>query len=852
MQENIELALQHLLYSTASQEEIILLRQALSLNKIAIGGNVNDSILINGSNNLVINLPAGAIDLLGARALLGNLERDLTSDQISLGLTRLTELIPDRAPCLRNNLDSLKRKLNPFLQTVADVLSEYSRQERTEALAALNGLCVETLDVSFYALCLIPNSPVYDNRCPFRGLEAFRLEDKKFFFGREELKNKLITKIREHNFLAVVGASGSGKSSLVMAGVIPALNLSYEVFRPGTEPLLALKKALQSEPALMVVDQFEELFNSSAREQQQEFISSLLDQSKKRLVIVTLRSDFLDGLAPYAAFQQEVENYQISISPMTEIELRLAIESQAKQVSLRFEADLSQQMLDNVAGEPGAMPLLQHALWLLWGHRHGWWLRADEYRAFGGVKQAITSSAENIYLNCSEPERKYLRNIFLWLTHLDESAEKRDTRQRVPLHELISINPDLAATNLLINKLTDARLLVVSGNEIEVAHEAVISSWERLRKWLNQDRESQILLQVAREDARRWDKGGRKASLLKHSGHELKLVIGICKSAKYPISATLQDYLDACLKAEKDRILLKTGVSVMLVVLLGLLVGIFLSKERAVPGLWVTIPAGNFVMGMDESEANLSAALCLEGALDEDKSKCQKSADLLDWSGRQADAKLPAYEILDNEVTRAQYQQCVLSGGCQPPQDWLYKDANLNQPATNLNWFQAGAYCGWLGGRLPTEGEWEKAARGPNNFSFPWGNTWEASMANLEHTGTGGIQSIEKFAKTDISGYGIKNMAGNAIEWTASEAFPSGLNQTFSNPVLVRDDPSVDWPVVLRGGSWKNQRSAGMAANRETDSLLSRREGVLGFRCACPTGQTCKTPWSWQWVWFGK
>lgn len=255
-------------------------------------------------------------------------------------------------------------------------------------------------------------------------------------------------------------------------------------------------------------------------------------------------------------------------------------------------------------------------------------------------------------------------------------------------------------------------------------------------------------------------------------------------------------------------------------------------------------------MGMDEKEAEIAAQLCLEGALESDKGGCSKADVLLAWSGRQADAELPEFSILDDEVTNAQYQQCVDEGSCEPPNDWRYESQNLNQPAPNLNWFQAKAYCEWLGGRLPTEAEWEKAARGPLHTIYPWGNTWDETRANLEHFDVSTVQDIVPDGNTDISGYQVKNMAGNVREWTASEALPLGMDQHFKNEVLIWEDESVHFPVIVRGGSWNNERSLGMAANRGVDSVLSRRE-TLGFRCVCPNNQTCKSPWSWIWVRFG-
>ena len=238
-------ALQNLLNGTASEEEIQLLKQLLASGEISIGGNVNHSVIIIGSGNTV-ELPPAALDRLGARPLLGDLDRDLTGEEITLGLNRLETELPLRAPVLLTQFQEQTRRLRPSLKTNPKSLSDHTRKERVEALAQINSLCMEALDISFNALCLGEEPPEYDSRSPFRGLESFRPEDNEFFFGREALTKKLVEKIQSHPFLAVLGASGSGKSSLVMAGLIPALDSEYVIFRPGTDPLDALESVKEN------------------------------------------------------------------------------------------------------------------------------------------------------------------------------------------------------------------------------------------------------------------------------------------------------------------------------------------------------------------------------------------------------------------------------------------------------------------------------------------------------------------------------------------------------------------------------------------------------------------------------
>ncbi len=278
-----------------------------------------------------------------------------------------------------------------------------------------------------------------------------------------------------------------------------------------------------------------------------------------------------------------------------------------------------------------------------------------------------------------------------------------------------------------------------------------------------------------------------------------------------------------------------------------------LTRERAIPGNWVTIPEGEFTMGMDQKEAETAHSLCMEGALESEKENCPSPEDLLAWSVLMENVELSTFRIMDNEVTNAQYQQCIESGTCNPPAEWKYEKDGTNKPATGLNWFEAGEYCTWLEGRLPTETEWEKAAGGPNgqNNYFPWGNTWDENKANLEQSGIGSAQSIVEYAGSDISGYGIKNLAGNVREWTASESTSLDESLASLNTVLHLEDKTIYYPVIVRGGAWINERSTGMSSIRGTDGTIMSRE-TLGFRCVCPPGKTCDSPWDWRWIWFGK
>jgi RsiW-degrading membrane proteinase PrsW (M82 family) len=353
--------------------------------------------------------------------------------------------------------------------------------------------------------------------------------------------------------------SGSGKSSLVMAGLIPALNGEYVIFRPGTNPLGELESVLASvkENALIVVDQFEEMFTLTSEEtMRKEFIAKLLETTKRYKVVITLRSDFLGEVALYRALSEEIQNHLEIVPPMDMDELYHAMEGQADSAGLRFEADLGKQILDDVEGEPGAMPLLQHALWMLWKRRHGSWLMSAEYRAFGGIQRAIATTADELYETFAPEDRERMRNVFVRLTRLDQSGQAaRDARRRVRVNDLIYPNDTLAQTMDFIRRLTNARLLITSSaalqnEEVEVAHEALIRNWPRLRGWLDEDRLSLLVQEDIREAASMWDASDHDSDAIVHRGGKLEDALHLMRNPRAVLSALETRYLDACEEME--------------------------------------------------------------------------------------------------------------------------------------------------------------------------------------------------------------------------------------------------------------------------------------------------------------
>jgi len=555
---------------------------------------------------------------LGGQPLFSDvLDRPLTDTEIKYGADQLRALVLERAPVLVPELDAKAGSVESSLGADARSLSAESRKEREGALQALNTISGEVLDLSFSALALGQKPPDYDARCPFRGLVAFRPDDREFFFGREALVQKLVERVKANNFLAVLGPSGSGKSSLVLAGLVPALGAPVAYMTPGSNPLVNLGAVLKNEDQLVVVDQFEELFTLCTDEEKRlSFIKMLLGLSAKQRVVLTMRADFWGECAGYKSLKEAMQANQELVAPMDAEELRSAMELQAARVGLRFEADVSQVILDDVRGEPGAMPLLQHALLLLWNRRHGRWLRSDEYRNIGGIQKAISGTADDVYNSLSGDDQQRMRDIFLRLTQVGEAqagTEGRDTRRRVGMKELVPANsPDEGAILILVNRLANERLVVTSkdlasdDDQVEVAHEALIRYWPRLRGWLDEDRTSLRLREGVREAALEWDASGRKdSSLLIHRGSRLEDAVLLSRQPRFALNEREQAYVDACVRSrDEERLAKERQRRFILIGAITVAVGMFLLGSW---GLFQAGQANSAAASLRISEANAKA-----------------------------------------------------------------------------------------------------------------------------------------------------------------------------------------------------------------------------------------------------
>ena len=364
--------------------------------------------------------------------------------------------------------------------------------------------------------------------CPFKGLASFDVADERYFFGREKLVDELVARLIGAPLLGIVGPSGSGKSSVLRAGLLPALasgilpdsdTRAQTIMRPGRHPLRELAGALaqvqDSERVLLAVDQFEETFTACDDEAERaEFVSELVQAAQhpddRYRVVLALRADHYGRCAAYPQLAALLAQTNVLVGAMGRDELRRAIEGPSQRAGLHVEPELVEALVDDVEREPGGLPLLSTTLLELWQHRDGRRLTHGAYLQSGGVRGAVARLAEDAFGQLDDAQQALARGVLMRLVgHGDGDAVER---RRVPLEELeIDRDEDLARVVAL---LTDRRLLTVSAGSVELAHEALLREWPRLSGWIDEDRDGLRIQRSLGGAAEEWERLGRDEGAL--------------------------------------------------------------------------------------------------------------------------------------------------------------------------------------------------------------------------------------------------------------------------------------------------------------------------------------------------
>ncbi|HSN75949.1 MAG TPA: TIR domain-containing protein [Anaerolineae bacterium] len=390
-------------------------------------------------------------------------------------------------------------------------------------------------------------------RCPYPGLESFSAENADRFYGREEEVRKILQHLRHHHFLAAIGSSGSGKSSLIAAGVLPKLlngndfpaNFwTVRTMRPGSQPWQSLAETLAGDPGqpheavdallaahsstqrlLLVIDQFEELFTQSERPEQVRFIAALkeLRQQQNCAVVIAVRADFYSDLMESDLWPID-SSQRVEIAPLRGGALRAAIERPAQDVGVFLETSLVDSLLADAANEPGILPMLQETLVLLWGQLQRLYLPGRAYRDLCsegkcGLAVAMQAKADATWVALSDRQQRIARRIFLRLIQLGQG--RADTRRQQCVAGLLAADDDPQVFEHTLCRLVDNRLLTLSGEEaelhsrkVDIAHEALISGWPRLADWIQESRRALETWDWLEAQAAKWLAHNRQAGLL--------------------------------------------------------------------------------------------------------------------------------------------------------------------------------------------------------------------------------------------------------------------------------------------------------------------------------------------------
>lgn len=445
-------------------------------------------------------------------------------------------------------------------------------------------------------------------RAPYLSLASYQPEDAEWFFARRGLTGEVVARVANRwaagaGPVMVVGPSGSGKSSLLRAGVIPALRaggvdlpfVPVLLLTPGTDPVSALAEqlaavtgtpvdevvaGLRGDPyklveyarraaggagLVVVVDQLEELFTECRdADERQVFISALAaaatDPDGNRAaaaVLLGLRADFYHRALREPRLASALRRSQVVVGPMSEDELREAIVGPARRAGLEVEDGLVEVLLrdlapptpmDGAAHEAGAMPLLSHALWATWKRSRAGWLTAADYRATGRIAGGVARTADEVVDALTPVERELARRLLVRLVRVGRDAP--NTRRRVALEEVDRLLGDRRA---VLEAFVERRLVTMHADAVEITHEALVAAWPRLRSWVDADRQALLVGQELAEAAQRWLRDGRDPGMLYGGARLLAAREWAEADGGREIEEPAREFLDASLRRERRR-----------------------------------------------------------------------------------------------------------------------------------------------------------------------------------------------------------------------------------------------------------------------------------------------------------
>jgi formylglycine-generating enzyme required for sulfatase activity/MinD-like ATPase involved in chromosome partitioning or flagellar assembly len=719
---------------------------------------------------------------------------------------------------------------------------------------------------------------------PYPGLRTYTDRDAPIFFGRDRETDQIIKRLRDETirFLAVVGSSGSGKSSLLWAGLIPRLQagaiagsqdwvwLRFTPGEVGDDPFMALtaslsplikqtgrtprglanelrndadavakivRLALEGRPdwaqILLFIDQLEELFTLIHPRERCDFIQLIAQASKtpRARIIATLRADFYHSCLEQPHLVDLLRAGSIPIAAPSIGALHEMITRPAVRAGLRFEAGLLERILNDTGNEPGALALMAFALAELYEARTAdGQLTHAAYESFGGVLGAIGRRADTTFDALEPAAQAKLGDVFRELIEVDERGVA--TRRRALLRQVIYSTE----AEKLVSALTDARLLVTGRGEgdesvVEVAQEALFRSWPRLAEWIQATADDlRLRRQITQlsaywqehgcDDRHRWpdDRVQEAAAMLQHLGLRPEDFTDDERAFLGPLD---REGMLTDLDDTATSHEQRAIIGVRLSLLGDLRPGVGLREDGIPDIVWCQVPGGEITFEVEE----------------------QKQSRIARWLDKSSPStfQIESFYIAKYPVIYSQYRAFLdADDGFSNPAWWAGlldqmekpgKQFNRrdNHPAENLCWLEAVAFCRWLSDklsyeiRLPTEWEWQQAATGgdPTN-EYPWGTEWDSSRTNTYESELSRSTAVGVFPH-GASPTGALDMAGNVWEWCLNE---------YDAP--SRTNPPGDASRTVRGGFWNDSHIYARAAHRSFAVPEYRSIGI-GFRLLCLT-----------------
>lgn len=449
------------------------------------------------------------------------------------------------AKCLEQKKSDLEQRLNHLSQQIAQLQRGLILETRSDEKLRLEDVIAgreaeaEQLKEELVELEAKLSQPLnLVDVCPYPGMIPFSAENARFFYGRDDEIREMLRRLRDQRYFFIIGPSGSGKSSLVSAGLLPQLTRNgrfppdfwlVREMRPSSQPLQILSQIIQGDPVqpgpalahllagpspkqrlLLAIDQFEELFTQAERVEQNSFIAALqaLRPLENCTLLIMMRADFYPDLMNSDLWPL-TPGQRLEIAPLRGEALRRAIQQPAIDVGVALETELLERLLADIADEPGALPLLQETMVRLWEEMEGCHLSLSAYERMGregrsGLAVAMALKADAALADLSEGQQAIARRIFLRLVQFGEG--RADTRRQEQMVNLRVRGEELALFDQTLQHLVRHRLLTLSGEAREpnkladLAHERLIQSWPTLQEWLAEQRE--FLLWRQRLDAR--------------------------------------------------------------------------------------------------------------------------------------------------------------------------------------------------------------------------------------------------------------------------------------------------------------------------------------------------------------